>query len=264
MTPVALTIAGSDPSGGAGLQADLKTFQAHRVYGEAVVSLLTVQSTRGVTRVEPVSAALIGEQLAALWADIAPNAAKTGALPSVEAIEVIADAFATRACPLVVDPISSASSGHAFAARDLARAFVDKLGPVAALLTPNAVEAEQLTGVRVDDAESAARAAAALIARGCRAVLVKGGHFSGEPVDVLLCADGTQARLSAARVHTPHTHGTGCTYSAAITAQLARGRDLVTAVKLAKAWLARVIECPLGLGAARGPLNHFVPVSDLD
>lgn len=260
MVAVALSIAGADPSGGAGIQADLKTFHAHGVYGQAVLSLLTVQSTRGVSRVVPVSDELISAQLSALWDDIPPLAAKTGALPSAGAVQAIAGAFRGRACPLVVDPVLHASSGKPFAADAMVEAYRAFLMPVAALLTPNAPEAEALTGISVRDRSGAERAARALIELGAQAVLVKGGHLAGDPVDVLLVEDGTELRLPAPRVNTLHTHGTGCTYSAAITAQLALGRDLPGAVQRAKRWLNDVLARPLELGVGRGPLNHFVPV----
>jgi hydroxymethylpyrimidine/phosphomethylpyrimidine kinase len=262
MVAVALTIAGSDPSGGAGLQGDLKTFHAHGVYGQAVVSLITVQNTRGVSRVEPLSAELIAAQLSALWDDIPPQAAKTGALASVAALEAVAECFRTRRCPLVVDPVFGASLGQAFASEEVVRALAGTLLPVCALVTPNAPEAERLTGIAVEDAASAERAARALVDLGAQAALVKGGHLPGDPIDVLVCRDGTRLVLPAERVHTQHTHGTGCTYAAAITARLARGKDLATAVSGAKAWLSRVIQQPLGLGSGRGPLNHFVPTED--
>jgi hydroxymethylpyrimidine/phosphomethylpyrimidine kinase len=262
MVAVALTIAGSDPSGGAGLQGDLKTFHAHGVYGEAVVSLLTVQNTRGVLRVEPVSAEWIAAQLEALWDDLPPRAAKTGALASVSALEAVAESFRTRRCPLVVDPVFSASLGHAFASEDVVRALPTTLLPVCALVTPNAPEAERLTGIAVEDVASAERAARALLDLGAQAALVKGGHLPGAPVDVLACRDGTRLVLSGERVHTQHTHGTGCTYAAAITARLARGADLVSAVSGAKAWLSRILRHPLGLGSGRGPLNHLLTADD--
>jgi len=258
MVPVALTIAGSDPSGGAGIQADLKTFQVHRVYGEAVISLHTVQNTRGVTHVEDVRPDLIAAQLESLFADVPPHAIKTGALGSVESVRRIAACLAPHGRPLVVDPILRASSGAAFSREDLVRAYLEHLLPLAHLLTPNTVEAEALTGLVVRDPDGALRAAEALRALGARNVLVKGGHLPGEPVDLLLCESGASELLHGARVDTPHTHGTGCTYAAAIAARLSRGEDLISAVRRSKAWLARVIAQPLGLGQGRGPLNHFV------
>lgn len=258
MLPVALTIAGSDPSGGAGIQADLKTFHVHRVYGQAAVTLLTVQNTRGVSEVSPVSAELVAAQVRALLDDMPPAAAKTGALPSPEVVEAVAALFAPGPCPLVVDPVLRATSGKAFSRDDLAHAYRTLLAPRATLLTPNALEAEQLTGIAVRDATSAERAGEALLRAGVRAVLVKGGHLAGEPIDLLLAQDGTREVYRARRVDTPHTHGTGCTYAAAITARLAMGVPLVEAIAKARAWLAAVMDAPLGLGTLRGPLNHFV------
>jgi hydroxymethylpyrimidine/phosphomethylpyrimidine kinase len=262
MIPIALSVAGSDPSGGAGIQADLKTFQAHGVYGQAVVSLLTVQSAERVRRVSAVSEALIAEQLEALWADMPPQAAKTGALPTAAAVKAVADSFRGRDCQLVVDPVLNPTEGAALASSDVLDALRRWLVPVAALVTPNAGEAQALTGLEVHDATSALAAGKALLAAGASAVLVKGGHFQGDAVDVLVAEDGTEMLLSAPRVAAAHTHGTGCTYSAAICAQLALGRDLPSAVRRAKTWLTHVLEAPLGFTGARGPLNHFVPVRD--
>jgi hydroxymethylpyrimidine/phosphomethylpyrimidine kinase len=262
MIPIALTVAGSDPSGGAGIQADLKTFQAHGVYGQAVISLLTVQSADRVRRVSPVAETLIAEQLDALWADMPPMAAKTGALPSAAAVKAVADSFRGRDCPLVVDPVLQPTEGAPLASSDVLAALREFLLPVATLLTPNAGEAEALTGVKVHDVASAMQAGRALLAAGASNVLVKGGHLAGDAVDVLVGEDGTEMLLSAARVPAAHTHGTGCTYSAAICAQLALGRDLPSAVRRAKTWLTQVLESPLGFTGARGPLNHFVAVRD--
>lgn len=258
-TPIALSIAGSDPSGGAGIQADLKTFHAHGIYGEAVVTLLTVQNSEGVRRVEPVAPELIAAQLRAVLEDIPPHAIKTGALPSALAAQAIANELHDRPIPLVVDPILRPTAGVAFAQDDLARAYLDTLAPIAALLTPNAVEASLLSGIEVRDEGSAVRAAERLLATGCGAILIKGGHLAGEPCDVLLTHKEREV-FRAARVDTRHTHGTGCTYAAAITARLARGRSLASAVGGARAWLSRVMAQPLGLGRGHGPLNHLVPV----
>jgi hydroxymethylpyrimidine/phosphomethylpyrimidine kinase len=262
MIPVALTIAGSDPSGGAGIQADLKTFHAHGVFGQAAIALLTVQNSQGVQSITPVEAPVIAAQIAALWSDIPPQAAKTGALPSGAAVRAIAEAFRGRDCPLVIDPVLAPTRGDSFADADLIEHLRHDLLPLSTLITPNIPEARALTGIDVHDVASAMRAAEALIARGAHGVLIKGGHLPGDPLDVLLVADGTEMVLASPRLRTQHTHGTGCTYSAAITAELALGRDLPSAVRRAKVWLTRVLESPLGLGRGRGPLNHFVAVRE--
>ena len=256
MTRVALSIAGSDPSGGAGVQVDLKTFQLHGVYGEAVISLLTAQNSLGVREVEPVSSAFIQRQLDALLCDMPPHAIKTGALPSAEAVYGIAQRLRGCGAAVVVDPVLRPTRGVALATDGLAGALVRHLLPLASLVTPNTEEAGVLTGGEVIDIPGAIRAARGLVAMGAGGALVKGGHLSGEPIDVLLVGDGEPVLLHGVRVDTPHTHGTGCVYSAAIAARLARGQDLVAAVRSAKAWLQRVVAGPpLGLGRGNGPLN---------
>jgi hydroxymethylpyrimidine/phosphomethylpyrimidine kinase len=259
-TPIALTIAGSDPSGGAGLQADLKTFHQHQVYGMAVVSLLTVQSTRGVARVEVLAAELVAAQLDHLLADVTPGAAKTGALGSAAVIEAVAARAAGRPWPLVVDPVMVSKHGHQLLAPEAAAALKARLAPVAFLLTPNGPEAEALLGRPVRSVAQAREAAVALARLGPRHVLVKGGHLEGDTaVDVLL-ADGVLHELAGPRLATPHTHGTGCTLSAAITARLARGDEVVTAVRLARAWLQAALARPPAVGGGIGPVGHLTPL----
>ena len=253
---VALTIAGSDPSGGAGIQADLKTFHRLHVYGEAVITLLTVQNTRSVTRVELVAADLIEEQLRAVLTDIPPQAAKTGALGCRASVEKIAEIAAEFDFPLVVDPVMISKHGAALLDLEAQRAMREALIPRASLLTPNLFEAEVLAGFPVSDISGMKRAAERLVALGAKAVLVKGGHLSGDATDVLLSESGF-LELPAARIATVHTHGTGCTYSAAIAAYLSQGRRLTDAVLEAKAYISRAIASAPGLGHGSGPLNHF-------
>ncbi|MDP3232393.1 MAG: bifunctional hydroxymethylpyrimidine kinase/phosphomethylpyrimidine kinase [Myxococcales bacterium] len=259
MTPTALTIAGSDPSGGAGLQADLKTFHQHSVYGMAVVSLLTVQSTRGVTRVDPVSAELLAQQLDHLLADLTPGAAKTGALGNAALVEVVAARAKVFSFPLVVDPVMISKHGHPLIDASAVTAVKERLLPVSFLLTPNTQEAAALTGRTVETLAQSKDAAKALAQLGARHVLVKGGHLDGAPIDVLL-TEGTLHELHAERIDTKHTHGTGCTYSAAIVARLSLGAPLLTAVTEAKAWLTRAIATAPGIGSGVGPVNHFAPL----
>jgi len=255
---VALTIAGSDPSGGAGIQADLKTFHQHGVYGEAVITLITVQNTRTVSRVEVLDPGLVADQIRAVVSDIPPRAAKTGALGSATVIEAVAREAASFCFPLVVDPVMISKHGAALTAADAQVALRELLIPRATLLTPNLHEAAALTGFEVFDVAGMRRAAESLLALGCRAVLVKGGHLEGEAVDVLF--DGREFReFPAPRIVTRHTHGTGCSYSAAITANLAKGLELVEAVAAARAWIAEAIRTNPGLGAGSGPVNHFAP-----
>ena len=251
MLPVALTIAGSDPSGGAGLQADLKTFYRFGVYGEAVVTLITVQNTVVVERVETLPPDLVLAQIRAVLADIPPGAAKTGALGSAEVIDAVASQ--DFSFPLVVDPVMLAKHG----ARLGDFSSLQKLIAKAYLLTPNLDEASELAGFPVKDRDSMRRAAQMLVAMGARNVLVKGGHLQGDALDVLVTEGGEVREFSAPRIETRHTHGTGCTYSAAITAELAKGTALVEAVSRAKTFVTEAIRSNPGLGKGSGPLNHF-------
>ena len=258
MTPVALTIAGSDPSGGAGIQADLKTFHQFGVYGEAVITLLTVQNTRRVSRVAIMDPALVREQIEAVLEDIPPGAIKTGALGNARVIEVVA-AF-TFAAPLVVDPVMISKHGTALIASEAVEALRTELLPRATLVTPNIAEAEALTGLPVTTMDEARRAAAALLAMGPRAVLIKGGHFTTTATDLLVTNAGVERIYPAARIDTRHTHGTGCTYSAAIAAELAKGAELSEAVARAKAYITRAIATNPGLGGGSGPVNHHAAI----
>ena len=257
MTPVALTIAGSDPSGGAGLQADLKTFHRFGVYGEAVVTLITVQNTHGVTRVDPLAAELVTAQIRAVLEDIPPHAVKTGALGSKKVVAAVADAAASFRFPLVVDPVMMSKHGASLLDADSSRVLIERLIPRTFLLTPNLDEAAALSGLAVNHRESMIRAAEKLVALGAANVLVKGGHLPGDALDILYTGSGEIHEFTAARVVTPHTHGSGCTYSAAITAELARGTPLVEAIRRAKDFVTRAILTNPGLGGGQGPLNHF-------
>ncbi len=253
MLPVALTIAGSDPSGGAGLQADLKTFYRFGVYGEAVVTLITVQNTVSVDRVEILAPDLVLAQIRAVVDDIPPGAAKTGALGNAAVAAAVAEAAKTFPFPLVVDPVMVSKHG----ARLIEGASLARLIECAYLLTPNLHEAAELVGFPVNDRDSMHRAAEALIGMGAKNVLVKGGHLPGDAFDLLCLEGGDVQEFSAERIDTPHTHGTGCTYSAAIAAELAKGTGLVLAVSLAKTFVTGAIRGNPGLGRGSGPLNHF-------
>ncbi len=252
--PVALTIAGSDPSGGAGIQADLKTFHQFGVYGEAVITLLTVQNTQRVDRVECMPVDLVLAQLRAVVGDIAPQAAKTGALGNADLVHAIAAELFDF--PLIVDPVMISKHGAPLIAEDARRTLAQELVPRAFLLMPNIPEAESLTGTAIQSVDDMKRAAESLIGMGARNVLIKGGHLEGRAVDVLLTGGRFHA-LSADRIDTPHTHGTGCTYSAAITAELAKGSTLPHAVAHAKRYITEAIRTNPGLGHGCGPVNHF-------
>ena len=255
MLPVALTIAGSDPSGGAGIQADLKTFHQFGVYGEAVITLLTVQNTIRLARVECVPAELVMAQLQAVLEDIPPQAAKTGALASHETVLALAEAAADFRFPLVVDPVMISKHGQPLISTEAVAAVRDQLLPRAFLVCPNVPEAQELTGLPVRTIDEMRSAAKQLCEMGAKAALVKGGHLQDSAVDVLY--DGQDWReYVAPRLDTPHTHGTGCTLSAAITAELARGTALDAAVRRAKNYVTQAIRSNPGLGHGSGPLNH--------
>jgi hydroxymethylpyrimidine/phosphomethylpyrimidine kinase len=253
---VALTIAGSDPSGGAGLQADLKTFHQFGVYGAAAVTLVTVQNTRGVTRVEVLDAALVAGQIAAVVDDLPPAAAKTGALGNAAVVRAVACAARGFRFPLVVDPVMISKHGAPLLSEDAVEAMRTELLPRAALLTPNLPEAAALARMDIATLTDARVAARRLFEMGARAVLIKGGHFLHTATDLLY--DGTHfTELPGMHIDTPHTHGTGCTYSAAIAASLAQGQTLADAVARGKRFIARAIAANPGLGGGQGPVNHF-------
>ena len=256
--PVALTIAGSDPSGGAGIQADLKTFHQFGVYGEAVITMVTVQNTVAFERVEYLNPGLVADQIRAVTSDIPPAAAKTGALGNREIIEAVADLGRSFGFPIVVDPVLVSKQGGALLSRDAVETLTTRLIPLAHLLTPNLPEAELLTGIPVRDLAGMRSAAERLLGMGPRAVLIKGGHLSESASDLLVYERGS-VEFPAARIETRHTHGTGCTFSAAITALLARGFELEDAIGAAKEFIARAIRTNPGLGAGWGPLNHHAP-----
>ncbi len=258
--PVALTIAGSDPSGGAGIQADLKTFHQHGVYGMSVITLLTVQNTQTVSHVEIMSSSLLVNQLAACLDDIPPHAAKTGALGSRENIEAVAEQAKTFRFPLVVDPVMISKHHVPLMNPDAVDALIRYLLPVCHLVTPNLPEASQMVGFKIDCHDRMEDAAKAIAQQGAKNVFLKGGHLEGKAVDVLL-ADGELYSLVADRIDTPHTHGTGCTTSAAITARLARGESLLDAVEQSKQFITAAIESHPGLGHGRGPVNFFADVN---
>ncbi len=257
---MALTIAGSDPSGGAGIQADLKTFHQFGVYGEAVITLLTVQNTRGVMRVECLAPELVAEQILAVIEDIPPAAAKTGALGSAGIVEAVARLAESFAFPLVVDPVMISKHGAPLLAPEAQVALREKLLPRAAVLTPNLPEAEALSGLVIKDLDAMKRAAERVAALGVKAVLVKGGHLeNGGATDVLF--DGMRFyEYPSARLRTKNTHGTGCTLSAAIAAGLAQGLALPEAVRRAKLFLTEAIRSNPGLGHGAGPVNHHATV----
>lgn len=261
MTAIALTIAGSDPSGGAGLQADLKTFHQHRVYGTSVVTLLTVQNTEKVADVLILSPAFVLAQLDAVVIDLPPRAAKTGALGNAEIVETIAERLRQAEFPLVVDPVMISKHGARLMDDPAATALANQLLPCARLVTPNLLEASVLSGRRVENLAGMEDAARAIGDLGVQNVLVKGGHLVGPAVDVLWTRDEIY-HFASERFVTPHTHGTGCVYSAAITARLALGDELPVAVQRAKQFVTAAIRTSPGLGHGLGPTNLFAEVEE--
>jgi hydroxymethylpyrimidine/phosphomethylpyrimidine kinase len=253
--PIALSIAGSDPSGGAGVQADLKTFHQFGVYGEAAITLITVQNTRGVERVEYLAPDLVADQISAVIADIPPAAAKTGALGNRAIIEAVGALARNFTFPLIVDPVMVSKQGAALLEADGIEALKTFLLPYAFLLSPNLEEASLLTGADVLDIAGMRRAAEKLAALGPQAVLVKGGHLGGDAIDVLFHRS-EWIEFTAPRIETRHTHGTGCTLSAAITASLASGYDLRESVARSKRYITEAIRNNPGFGAGSGPLDH--------
>ncbi len=262
--PITLTIAGSDSSGGAGIQADLKTFAAHRCYGASAVTALTAQNTLGVRSVWSPPAAAVAAQIAAVIDDLDVDAAKTGMLVDKDTIEATAGAlrqgWQRRRFPLVIDPVMISKSGHALLADDAVGALVNLLLPMAAVITPNLPEAARLVGFDVISVDDAVRAGRALVARGAGAAVVKGGHGSGDTVvDVIVAAVGDVVFVESPRLQTRHTHGTGCTLSAAIAARLAHGDALADAVRAAVAYVHEGIRRAPGIGGGHGPLEHLHP-----
>lgn len=258
MTAVAMTIAGSDPSGGAGLQADLKTFHQHGVYGTSVVTLLTVQNTQSVSAVRALDPDFVLAQLDAVLRDVPPQAAKTGALGNAAIIEALAARAGMFSFPLVVDPVMVSKHGASLMDEQAVRLLTRRLLPSAFLVTPNVPEASKLAALEVTDLGTMQQAAAAIARMGTKNVLVKGGHLPGDPVDLLWTAEGVH-QLPAPRVQTQQTHGTGCVFSAAVTARLARGDDLVAAVRAAKRFITAAIQTSPGLGRGYGPVNMHAP-----
>jgi hydroxymethylpyrimidine/phosphomethylpyrimidine kinase len=257
--PVALTIAGSDPSGGAGLQADLKTFHQHGVYGTSIVTLLTVQNTQSVSAIKVLDSNFVLAQLDAVLDDIPPLAAKVGALGSVANIKALAERAKLFPFPLVLDPVMVSKHGHSLIDDDAVKMLVAKLLPTAFLVTPNLPEASRLAAMEITDVPAMEKAAAVIAGHGVKHVLIKGGALGGDAVDVLW-TNGQAIRLTGERIETQHTHGTGCVLSAAITARLAHGADIVTAVTAAKRFITMAILSNPGLGGGYGPVNMHVSV----
>lgn len=260
----ALTVAGSDSGGGAGIQADLKTFSAFGVYGMSVITAVTAQNTLRVHGVEGLHPQFVSLQFEAVYSDIGVDAAKTGMLFNAEIVMTVARKFQECSVPyIVVDPVMVAKGGDTL----LHQSAVDKIKydllPLATLVTPNIPEAEVLSGLKITTPSDLREAAIRIHHLGCKAVLIKGGHLTGDAVDVLFDGE-TFSRFTATRIDSLNTHGTGCTYSAAITANLAKGMLLKKSIQIAKYYITEAIRHAYPLGKGHGPLNHFVRVEEMD
>ena len=253
-----LTIAGSDSGAGAGIQADLKTIAAHGAYGLSILTAVTAQNTQAVTAAAALSPELIEAQFAAIFADFAPDAAKTGMLADRERIEVVAAAMRRYAPPhYVLDPVMISKSGFPLLEPDAVEALRTQLLPLADVVTPNVHEAQLLADMEIRTVDEALQAGARILDLGPRAVIVKGGHLEEQPAtDVLVTAEGAQL-FEGEFVESRSTHGTGCTFSAALASQLAHGRSLEDAIVIAKAYLTEAIRSAPGLGGGAGPTDHF-------
>ncbi|MBD8067752.1 bifunctional hydroxymethylpyrimidine kinase/phosphomethylpyrimidine kinase [Bacillus sp. PS06] len=254
----ALTIAGSDSGGGAGIQADLKTFQELDVYGMSAITAITAQNTLGVQGVHPLSIEAVVQQMRSIAEDLTPDALKTGMLFSSELIDAVAGEIqSTGWTNLVVDPVMVAKGGAPLLQEQAVDSLKRRLIPLANVITPNIPEAEVIVGFSIDTLEKRKDAAKAIYQMGAKNVVVKGGHGEGDEVTDLLF-DGTEFHmLSSKRTDTKHTHGTGCTFAAAITAELAKGKTVVEAVGTAKSFIQAAIEDTLGIGSGHGPTNHW-------
>jgi hydroxymethylpyrimidine/phosphomethylpyrimidine kinase len=256
-----MTIAGSDSGGGAGIQADLKTFSAFGVFGTSVITALTAQNTKGVSAIHAVPPSFVAEQYDQVFSDIGADAAKTGMLANEGIIRALSEALSKNPPPhLVVDPVMISKAGAALLEPDAVSALIECILPLATLVTPNLHEAAAITGAdEIRDVEEMALAAERIRALGPGAVLVKGGHLAEESEAVDLFYDGSKSmEFRAERLDQKHTHGTGCTYSAAIAACLAKGIPLLDSVGKAKGYITEAIRTAPGIGGGVGPLNHFV------
>ncbi len=255
-----LIVAGSDSGGGAGIQADIKTVTALDGYAATAITALTAQNTRGVHGVVGIEPDFVARQMRVVLEDIGADCIKTGMLFDRGIVTAVVDVIESLAppIPLVVDPVMVAKGGHSLLDDDARQAIIDRLLPLATLITPNAPEATALTGIPIDGPDSQRAAAVALRARGCGAVLLKGGHIPGPRIIDLLVTDAGVTALASPRIETRHTHGTGCTLASAIAAGIAQGLDLPRAVARARDYVHRAIATAPGYGTGHGPLNHAI------
>ncbi|CDQ41115.1 bifunctional hydroxymethylpyrimidine kinase/phosphomethylpyrimidine kinase [Virgibacillus salexigens] len=255
--PSVLTIAGTDPSGGAGIQADLKTFQELKVYGMSVITSVVAQNTTGVQNIHHLPTGMLHDQLQSVLTDMPVHAIKTGMIANRDMMEVIADAIPKTNAPYVIDPVMVATSGDPLIDEEARGVLKEQLLPIATLVTPNIPEAEFIIGNSINSLADMKEAAISIVhTYGPKAALIKGGHLQGKAIDFLY--DGSQLHTFAAdRFDTKNTHGTGCTYSAAITANLSNGLHLIEAVQMAKHYVTEAIKHSFPLGTGNGPTNHW-------
>lgn len=259
--PIALTIAGSDSGGGAGIQADLRTFAFHRVHGTCAITCVTAQNTLGVTRVEAIAPEGVTAQLEAVLADLPPQALKTGMLLNAEIMEVVAQAIAPLTIVRIIDPVMVSRTGAVLIDQAAIAVLRDRLLPLATVLTPNRYEAQLLAGMDIQDATDLDRAARVIQDCGPQAVLIKGGAATGDWHGVDWWWDGQQSQvLKTEAIATPHTHGSGCTLAAAIAANAALGLDPLAATQAAKTYVTEALRYSLAIGQGQGPLGHFYPL----
>jgi hydroxymethylpyrimidine/phosphomethylpyrimidine kinase len=257
-TAKALTIAGSDSGGGAGIQADLKTFQELRVFGMSAITAVTAQNTLGVQGVYPISLEAIKAQIASIAEDLAPQAVKTGMLFNSDVIEVVAEAIIKYQWNnVIVDPVMIAKGGSPLLQKEAIKALRERLIPLSTVLTPNIPEAEVITEMKIDSLSKRKEAAKAIIELGAKSVVIKGGHDESDAAVDLFYDGSTFDTFSKPRVKTSNTHGTGCTFSAAITAQLAKGHALNESILVAKSFIHEAIKHDLKIGEGHGPTNHW-------
>ncbi len=258
--PQALTIAGSDSGGGAGIQADLKTFQERLVFGTSVIVAITAQNTQGVHGIHKIPVPMIEAQLEAVFSDFDIHALKTGMLPDIDTMHAVADFLQKHAdIPVVVDPVMIAKGGASLMENEAAQTLIDRILPLATVLTPNVPEAEVITGITIKNLDDLLEAAKKIQSMGVKNVVIKGGHRleTENAEDILITEDGEVFHFASERIDTVRTHGTGCTYSACITAELAKGASVKEAVQTAKAFIAAAIKDGIEVGHGHGPTNHW-------
>jgi hydroxymethylpyrimidine/phosphomethylpyrimidine kinase len=257
MTHKALTIAGSDCSGGAGIQADLKTFSAHGVFGMSVITSVVAENTFRVIDIMDVRADIIEKQIDAVFEDIPPDSVKIGMLGSIETMLAVAEKIkGINPENIVIDPVMYAKNGAPLMAENSIKTLISEVVPLADLITPNIPEAEKMANMKIETEDDMKKSAVEILKMGCKSVLIKGGHSVGNATDILY--DGKEFRLySAERINTKNTHGTGCTFSSAIAANLALGADLQQSIERAKNYVTNAIRYSLPFGKGNGPVNHF-------